>query len=170
MESNDIRLMIGDVKFGARAVAVIRRNGKILFQKRKNDQNWALSGGAIGTMETGAEVVLRELAEETGETQAIVKKPLWFAEYFFNFDDKLQHQYILGYMVDIPDDSKLAQSDEFDGIEEGKNIIYRWIDVNMLEQSPIKPDFVKDKIMNIKDEYEFITENELGYQKTKKLI
>ena len=32
----DIRLMIGDVKFSARAVAVIQKKGKILFQKRKN--------------------------------------------------------------------------------------------------------------------------------------
>ena len=161
MGNNDIRLMIGDVKFGARAVAVIKKNDKILFQKRKNDQNWALPGGAIGTMETGKEVVLRELIEETGETQAIVKRPLWFAEYFFNFDGKLQHQYILAYMVDIPDDSKLTQNDEFDGIEEGKNIIYRWIDIKDLGQTPIKPDFVKDKIMNIKSEYEFITEKEI---------
>lgn len=31
----DIRLMIGDVKFSARAVAVIQKKGKILFQKKK---------------------------------------------------------------------------------------------------------------------------------------
>ena len=60
MEENDIRLMIGNVKFGARAVAVIKKNDKILFQKRKSDENWALPGGAIATLETGAEVVLRE--------------------------------------------------------------------------------------------------------------
>lgn len=43
----DIRLMIGDVKFSARAVAVIQKKGKILFQKRKNDEFWALPGGAM---------------------------------------------------------------------------------------------------------------------------
>ena len=129
METNDIRLMIGKVKFGARAVAIIKNNNMILFQKRKNDMNWALPGGAIATMEKGSEVVLRELEEETGETKAVVKRPLWFAEYFFEFDEKVQHQYILGYLVDIPDDSKLIHNSEFDGIEEGKNIIYKWIDI-----------------------------------------
>ena len=94
METNDIRLMIGKVKFGARAVAIIKNNNMILFQKRKNDMNWALPGGAIATMEKGSEVVLRELEEETGETKAVVKRPLWFAEYFFEFDEKVQHQYI----------------------------------------------------------------------------
>ena len=53
-------------------------------------------------MEKGEEVVLRELEEETGETEAKIKRPLWFAEYFFTFGGLTQHQYILGYLVDIP--------------------------------------------------------------------
>ena len=168
MEEKDIRLMIGDVKFSARAVAVIRNNEKILFQKRKNDLNWALPGGAIATMETGEEVVLRELEEETGEDKAIIKRPLWFAEYFFDFDNKCQHQYILGYLVDIPEDSKLVVSNEFPGIEEGKNIIYKWIDINDIKNSPIKPDFLKEKLIDMKEEFEFISENTTTYQKIKK--
>lgn len=94
--------MIGNIKFGARAVAVIENNNKILFQKRKDNENWALPGGAIATMEKGEEVVLRELEEETGETEAKIKRPLWFAKYFFTFGGLTQHQYILGYLVDIP--------------------------------------------------------------------
>lgn len=101
--------MIGDIKFGARAVAVIQKNNKILFQKRKNDENCALPGGAIATMERGKEVVKREIMEETGENNVTVKRPLWFCEYFFNFDNKKQHQYIIGYLVDIPEDSILLK-------------------------------------------------------------
>lgn len=67
MEKEDIRLMIGNVKFSSRAVGVIIKNDKILFQKRKGDDFWALPGGAIATLETGEEVVKRELYEETGE-------------------------------------------------------------------------------------------------------
>lgn len=167
MEENDIRLMIGNVKFGARAVAVIQKNDKILFQKRKTDENWALPGGAIATLETGEEVVLRELKEETGEENAIIKRPLWFSEYFFTFENKPHHQYILGYLVDIPDDSILMKKTEFDGIEEEKNIIYRWIDVNDIDKSPIKPDYLKGKLSNISDNYEFISEKDSNFQKIK---
>lgn len=159
--------MIGNIKFGARAVAVIENNNKILFQKRKDNENWALPGGAIATMEKGEEVVLRELEEETGEIEAKIKRPLWFAEYFFTFGGLTQHQYILGYLVDIPKDSKLVQSEQFDGIEEGKNIIYRWIDKEAIKDSPIKPDFLKDKLSNIKENYEFITETEKNLKKVK---
>ena len=84
MEKEDIRLMIGNVKFSCRAVGVIIKNNKILFQKRKGDENWALPGGAIATLETGEEVVLRELGEETGEGNAIVERPLCLLNTFLN--------------------------------------------------------------------------------------
>ncbi|MDD6273067.1 MAG: NUDIX domain-containing protein [bacterium] len=161
MEKTDIRLMIGDVKFSSRAVAVIEKNNKILFQKRKGDENWALPGGAIATMETGEEVVLRELFEETGEKNAIIERPLWFTEYFFKFGGKTQHQYILGYLVSIPDNSSLIKEGEFDGIEEGKNIIYKWIDKKDIKKSPIKPDYLKTKLTKINKNYEFISEIDL---------
>ena len=161
MEKTDIRLMIGDIKFSSRAVAVIEKNNKILFQKRKGDENWALPGGAIATMETGEEVVLRELFEETGEKNAIIERPLWFTEYFFKFGGKTQHQYILGYLVSIPDNSSLIKEGEFDGIEEGKNIIYKWIDKKDIKKSPIKPDYLKTKLTKIKKNYEFISEIDL---------
>ncbi|MGM9877611.1 MAG: NUDIX domain-containing protein [Bacilli bacterium] len=161
MEKTDIRLMIGDIKFSSRAVAVIEKNNKILFQKRKGDENWALPGGAIATMETGEEVVLRELFEETGEKNAIIERPLWFTEYFFKFGGKTQHQYILGYLVSIPDNSSLIKEGEFDGIEEGKNIIYKWIDKKDIKKSPIKPDYLKTKLTKINKNYEFISEIDL---------
>ena len=75
MEKQDIRLMIGDIKFSCRAVAVIEKNGKILFQKRKGDANWALPGGAIATMESGAEVVIREIEEEIYEGETPNEEP-----------------------------------------------------------------------------------------------
>lgn len=147
----DIRLMIGDVKFSARAVAVIQKKGKILFQKRKNDEFWALPGGAIATLERGKDVVTREIYEETGEKNSKVIRPLWFSEYFFGFDGKKQHQYILGYLVDVPNSSKLLE----------KNIIYKWIDIKDLNNSPIKPEFLKEKLSLINETFEFIEEDNL---------
>lgn len=160
MEENDIRLMIGDVKFGSRAVGVLKKNNKILFQKKKTDLNWALPGGAIATLERGKDVVKREFQEETGCDVEVIR-PLWFVEYFFEFDNLKQHQYIIGYLLDIKDDSKLLQNDEFDGIEKGKNIIYKWIDIKDIKNENIKPDYLKEKLLNIKDNFEFIEEEDL---------
>ena len=156
----DIKVMLGDVKFSSRAVGVIIKNDKVLFQKRKGDKYWALPGGKVATLERGKDVVLRELREETGEKRAKVIRPLWFVEYFFTFDNKKEHQYILGYLVNIPDNSKLLKNEEFEGIEEGKNIIYKWLDLKTIKKADIKPDYLKTKLSKINNEFEFVEEED----------
>lgn len=161
MEKRDIRLMIDDVKFSSRAVGVLKKNNKILFQKRKSDEFWALPGGAIEVFERAKNVIIRELKEEIGLTDVKVVRPLWFVEYFFNFNNTNQHQYIIGYLLDIDNKNKILSQEEFDGIEEGKNIIYKWIDINNIKDAKIKPDYLKEKLLNIKEEFEFIEEEDL---------
>lgn len=156
----DIRLMISDVKFSVRAVGLLKKNNKILFQKRKQDEFWALPGGAIEVLEKTKDVVIRELEEEIGLTDVKVVRPLWFVEYFFKFNEVNQHQYIIGYLLDT-DDKEIITKEEFDGIEEGKNIVYKWFDIDEIKNAKIKPDYLKDKILNIKDEFEFIEEHNL---------
>jgi len=161
MGKRDIRVMIEDIKFGARAVGVLKKNNKILFQKRKNDEFWALPGGGIEVMERAKNVIVRELEEEIGLTDVKVIKPLWFVEYFFNFDNTDWHQYIIGYLLDIDDDNDIINKNEFDGIEEGKNIIYKWIDINDIKNAPIKPEYLKEKLLNTDNDFEFIEESDL---------
>ncbi len=160
MGKKDIRLMIEDVKFSARAVGVIKKNNKILFQQRKGDEFWALPGGAIEVLERAKDVVKRELYEEIGLKDVKVVRPLWFVEYFFNFNNTEQHQYIIGYLLDT-ENEEIINKDEFDGIEEGKNIVYKWFDIDTLKDAKIKPDYLKDKLINIKEEFEFIEEEDM---------
>ncbi len=161
MSKRDIRLMIDDVKFGSRGVGVLKKNNKILFQKRKSDEFWALPGGAIEVFERAKDVIVRELEEEIGLTDVKVVRPLWFVEYFFKFDNLNQHQYIIGYLFDIDDNSDIVSKDIIEGIEEGKNIIYKWIDIDDIKTEKIKPDYLKEKLLNIKEEFEFIEESDL---------
>lgn len=160
MGKRDIRLMIEDVKFGCRTVGVIKKNNKILFQKRKDDAFWALPGGAIEVLEKSKDVVIRELEEEIGLTEVKVKRPLWFVEYFFTFEGIKWHQYIIGYLLDINDDSDILNKEEFPGIEEGKNIIYKWFNIEDIKEAPIKPNYLKEKLLDIKDEFEFLSEED----------
>ncbi len=152
----DLRMEIDGIKFSSRAAAIIVKNNKMLFQKREKDKYWALPGGAIEINERGADTVTRELFEETGEANAKVIRPLWFVEYFAEFENKKNHQYILGFLVDIPNDSILLNSNQFHGIEKEKDLIYEWVDLDNLLNTPIKPDFLYDKIINMKDEFEYI--------------
>ena len=47
MSKRDIRLMIEDVKFSCRAVGVLKKDNKILFQKRKSDEFWLYLEGLL---------------------------------------------------------------------------------------------------------------------------
>ena len=52
--------------------------------------------------------------------------------------------------------------------EEGKNIVYRWFNVAEIDKVPVKPDYLKRKLLDIKDEFEFIEESDAKVIKKKK--
>ena len=156
----DIRIMIGDIKFSSRAVGVIKKNNKILFQQRVGDDYWALPGGAIETLERSKDVVVRELEEEIGLKDVKVIRPLWFVEYFFKLEGVTWHQYIIGHLIDIFDE-EIINKDLIKGIEKNKNIIYKWIDIKDIKNSNIKPNYLKEKLINMKEEFEYIEEEDL---------
>ena len=160
MSKRDLRLMVEDVKFSARAAGVIKKNNKILFQQKKGDDVWALPGGAIEVLERTKDVLKRELEEEIGLTDVKIIRPLWFVEYFFKLDNMPWHQYIIGYLLDIKDEN-IINKEEFDGIEKDKNIIYRWFDISEIKDAKIKPDYLKEKLVNMKEEFEFIEEEDM---------
>ena len=41
------------------------------------------------------------------------------------------------------------------------NIIYKWIDIIDIKDAPIKPDYLKDKLLDIKEEFEILCEEEI---------
>ena len=99
MNKKDIRIMIDDVKTSVRAVGVLKKNNKILFQKRKGDKFQSLPGGAIEVLKRSIDAIIRELKEEIGLINVIVERPLWFVEYFYKFNNLKEHQYIIGYLL-----------------------------------------------------------------------
>lgn len=46
--------------------AIIEHNGKILFEKRKDNGSWALVGGGLKNDESFTDGIIREISEETG--------------------------------------------------------------------------------------------------------
>ncbi|PWV43929.1 NUDIX hydrolase [Chrysanthemum yellows phytoplasma] len=64
---NKLRQKIGkDPLFSPGASVIVYENNKYLLQFRKDFNVWGLHGGAMELGETGADVCVRELEEETG--------------------------------------------------------------------------------------------------------
>ena len=161
MVKNDINFKIDDIIFNCRAVAIIIYDDKILFQKRKQDEFWALPGGKIRVGETTKEAITRELKEELGLVNFNVSDVVTVSEYFFEFGKDKYHQFIFGHKVSVLDSEWIFNDETFTGIEEQENLEFKCFELNELETEPIKPDFLKEQLENLSSkEVQFITYKE----------
>ena len=162
MKNKDINIKIDDYTLNCRSVAIIINNNQILFQKKEKDKYWALPGGKISLGETTVTALERELKEELGLTNYKVESPILIAEHFFNFNQEKVHQYIFGHLVLLDTKEYIFNTNEFKGIEKDKDIIFKWINMNDLTNTKIKPDFLITELINIdKKEIKFISYKEL---------
>lgn len=153
----DINVNIQNVNFVCRSCAVIMNENKILFQKRKADKFWALPGGKIEILETTAEALKREIKEELGVENIEVGEVLSVTENFFEWNETKVHQYIFTHKVTLNDKMYNNIKEEFNGKEEGKDIIFKWIEKEELLNEYIKPDYVIDQLLNIDSGMKFST-------------
>lgn len=153
----DIAVKIEGVDFMCRSCAVVMYEGKILFQKRRNDKYWALPGGKIGVLETTSEAVTRELKEELDITDITVGDVISVTENFFEWNGNRVHQYIFAHKVTFNDPKYNDIEGTFDGSEEGKDVIFTWVKKEDLVNTPIKPDYVVDQLLNTENVIQFST-------------
>lgn len=153
----DINVKIAGIDFVCRSCAVVVNDDKILFQKRKNDKYWALPGGKIEVLETTKDAVRRELQEELDIKDISVGDVVSVTENFFEWDGNRVHQYIFAHKVTFNDDKYNDIEGVFDGVEEGKDVVFTWIKKDDLENTPIKPDYVVDQLLKLDNGVQFST-------------
>ena len=99
----------------------IKKNNRILFQKRKQDEFWALPGGAIEVTERGRDVVKRELEEETG-VQVTKEKLTYLGKTIMNEYQCIMYTYLVVLTEDV--ELKLQPEEVVDA---------KWVDTIELE-------------------------------------
>lgn len=104
---------------------------------------------------------MRGIKEELGFNAKIIR-PLWFAQLFFDFDeaDAHCHEISVYYLTEIPDNALVDFNAEYYGHEEEKRQIFEWVDINKLNGMCFYPLFIKEKILNLPDYPQFITQRE----------
>lgn len=156
-KNTDINVKINEVTFVCRSCALIMNDDKILFQKKKHDKYWALPGGKIEVLETTKEAIARELKEELNITNITIGNIISITENFFEWNGDKVHQYIFTHKVTLNDSKYNNIEGVFESAEKEKDIIYTWIKKDDLVNTPIKPDYVVEQILNYENEIQFTT-------------
>lgn len=148
--------------FNYRTCGVIFDGKRILLHRRKNDDFWALVGGRVQMLESSDCAIKREIDEELDEDIEI-NRLLWTVEQFFTIDDTHYHEIATIYLLTLPNQSWiLNQNVDFNG-PEGERLIYKWFNIDDLNNLNIKPNFLKENLISLPNCPEHIVINELNY-------
>ena len=131
-----------------RTVGVLVRDGKLLVQRDRDGNEYALPGGHVKIGETTADGLVREYREETG-AGICVKKLLWTEECFWEWNGTQAHNIAFYYLIELADGSDIPDTGEFVSHTDNCNIVLGWMPIEKLADVTIYPDFVKEQIYNL---------------------
>ena len=94
-----------------RVAAVLVKNNKILVQREKNGNEYALPGGHVKIGETLEAGLIREIAEEIG-VKITCKRLLWSEECFWEWNGKQAHNIAFYYLKELDENFEILD-DEF---------------------------------------------------------
>jgi len=126
-----------------RATAIIVKDGMILLIHRFRDGNefFVLPGGGVEEGETVEEALIREVKEETNlDVKKFEKR--W--EHFNDYGKRMHHYYLI---TEFSGEVKLG-GDEAQENSPSNSFNLEWHKLTELSDLPIKPDFIKDKLIN----------------------
>lgn len=103
--SKDILFKADDFVFSYRVGGIIINNGKILLQKPRND-DYAIIGGHVSSLETTMDTLKREFQEEIN-TDIEIERLMAVGEIFFPWGEKPCHQICLYYKVHLTDEANI---------------------------------------------------------------
>jgi len=135
-----------------RVAGVLIRDGKILVQRDKGGDAYALPGGHVKKNETAQQSLIREYKEETN-ADIICNRLIWVEESFWKWGGRDTSTIAFYYLIalandaDIPGDYAVPQKDN-------DNVILEWVSLDDLEKLTIYPRFLAEKVRNIADSIE----------------
>lgn len=131
-------------KFSYRVAGIAVKNNKILLNRLSRDPYWCLPGGRVEFNESSDTSLIREFREEL-DCQIEILGFKGIIENFFTMGDLKRHE--LGFYYDI--DVKTDQEDgEFEGVEEDKELIFKWFSEDELNEIRFEPAILKDRLFN----------------------
>ncbi len=146
----------GDLRFNVRVAGVIFNQNQVLLHKLLSDRFWALPGGRVEFLEPARDTIKREMQEELG-IEVRVEKLLWVVDNFFQLNDKSYHELGFYFLISSHNHANFyTHSKAFKGIEQDKDLIFLWYDLDALEDIELQPKFLQTSLKSLPQATEYI--------------
>ena len=139
----NLTINVEDYKLNVRAAGVIIHNNKILVHKNINSDHYALIGGRVKIGEDSESTVKREIKEELGK-EVKIEGYIATVENFFEMKELKYHEIMFIHKVEFVDEEDQKIEYDLKNIEGKDYLRYEWLDIDKIEQYPIKPKVIKD--------------------------
>lgn len=138
----------GKNKFIYRIAGIIQNGGRVLLHRSEQEQIWALPGGRAEMFEPSDKTIVREMMEEIG-VAVNVKRLVYMVENFFVYEGINCHEIGMYYLIEAEKKSKIYANAEFDGDEGGTRLIFKWFDIEKLQEIQLYPSFLRTGLKNL---------------------
>lgn len=131
-----------------RAAAVLVKDNKILVQRDKDGNEYALPGGHVKIGETLEAGLIRETMEEMG-VQIECKKLLWSEECFWEWNGRQAHNISFYYLIEVCNGFEIPDKGEFVSQKDNCNVVIGWMPIEQIQNVTIYPEFLKEEIYHL---------------------
>lgn len=139
----DITIDVGGYKLNVRAGVVIMHNNKILLHRNINSDHYAMIGGRVEIGENSEHTIKREVKEELGKEIEITGY-VATVENFFEMKGSKYHEIMFIYKAEFINDEDKKTEDTLKNIEGKDYLQYEWIDLDKIDEYPLRPDVLKE--------------------------
>ena len=128
-----------------RTVAVLVKDNKILVQRGRDGNEYALPGGHVKIGETLEDGLIRETMEEMG-VRIKCNRLLWSEECFWEWNGKQVHNIAFYYLIELCEELQISDDGEFVSHKDNCNVVIGWMPIEKIQEITIYPEFLKEEI------------------------
>ena len=142
----DITIDVDNYKLNVRAGVVIIHNNKVLVHRNFDNNHYALLGGRVAIGESSEETIKREVCEELGKDIEITGY-VCTVENFFEAKGYKFHEILFVYRAEFVNEEDKKIQETLQNVEGKSYLQYEWLDLDKLSEYPLRPNVIKEVLI-----------------------
>ncbi len=156
--SQDILFKTENFIFSYRVAGILKRNGKILLQKPKNDNGYSIPGGHVAFGELSSETLIREFKEEMN-ADINIERLVMVGESFWPWGNRPCQQISFYYEISLCDEKQIPLEGSFSAYDDFGNeridLEFSWINLFDMRNLVVYPSNIKEELISLPQELKY---------------